>query len=147
MDMHNHNVVLWTAADNHPYVNRSTEQSTPEHMHHIQRLIVVLSTSALFYACSNHTGHLVVVNSAKEPIADVVVLVCRQTIEAHDLQPGRKATGTVRVNCEGDYDVAVLFASGKRLHATTGYVTSGIDFSSEIVVTDVEIKLEATTVR
>jgi hypothetical protein len=45
------------------------------------------------------------------------------------------------VNCEGDYDIRVEFASGKSLHTQTGYITPGVDFQHEIEVTDTAITM------
>jgi hypothetical protein len=96
-------------------------------------------------ACGSRTARVVIVNKAREPIARLLVTVCQQTIEARDVQPGQQASGTFLVNCEGDYNVTVEFASGKQLQTTTGYVTSGLDISHELDVTDVQ--MERSTVR
>jgi hypothetical protein len=84
------------------------------------------------------------VNRASEPVARAVIGVCGQTI-AGPIPPGGNLKGSFKVKCEGEFDVSVEFASGKRLHESVGYITGGFDYmSSEIVVTDTEIKLDPT---
>lgn len=69
--------------------------------------------------------------------------MCRQTIEVTDVEPRGSASGSYRVNCEGDYRIEVNFASGRNLETQTGYITGGVDFQDEIIVTDAEITMKA----
>jgi len=110
-------------------------------------LLLISAAAAFSSACASHNGDVVIVNKAQESISRVDVHVCRQTIEGKSLQPGDKAQGLFHVNCEGDYGVTVEFSSGKRLHATTGYVTSGLDYSTEISVTDTQIVISKAEFR
>jgi hypothetical protein len=114
-------------------------------MQQMRTKALIVAFTVLLYSCGSGTGNVILVNNAREQIAYVVVVVCRQTIEARSVKPGeRKAAGSFKINCEGDFDVNVELASGKRLHANFGYVTSGLDMSSEISITDAEITLGAT---
>jgi len=100
----------------------------------MRHVVLVVAASFALAACAPRKGELVLVNDAPEPIARVVVSVCGQT-------------GTFRVNCEGTYYVTVEFVSGRHVHATTGYVPSGADISSEISIHDTRITLARSTMR
>ena len=113
----------------------------------MRHVVLVVAASFALAACAPRKGELVLVNDAPEPIARVVVSVCGQTIQGEDIKPGRRLTGTFRVNCEGTYYVTVEFVSGRHVHATTGYVPSGADISSEISIHDTRITLARSTMR
>ena len=74
-------------------------------------------------------------------LARASVAICGQTIELRDIQPNTSVAGSYEVKSDSHYTIKVEFQSGKRLQKETGYVTSGMDFQAEIVVTDSDIEI------
>jgi hypothetical protein len=107
------------------------------------RWLFVLFASLAVASCAPAKGSVVLSNATSEPISRAAILVCGQTIERNRLQPHDKMSGSFKVNCEGDYEVSVQFESGRRLRSTVGYVSSGIDIASQIIVQDARIVLDA----
>jgi hypothetical protein len=69
------------------------------------------------------------------------VTVCGETIELKQILPGQGRQGAYRVRGDSHYDVRIEFQSGRALHKEIGYVTNGVDFDDEIVVTDAGIDI------
>jgi hypothetical protein len=109
--------------------------------------MVVISAALPFLvmaSCMSNKGSFLLVNKAKEPIARAVVTVCGQTIEFKAIQPTKSASGSYQIKSDSHYDVRVEFESGRNLHKEIGYVTNGLDFEHEIVVTDTDIDITDT---
>ena len=92
-------------------------------------------------SCTANKGSFLLINKAKEPILRGLVTVCGQTIELKDIQPTKSAPGSYKVKFDSHYDIRIEFQSGKKLRKNIGYVTNGLDFHHEIVVTDMDIVL------
>lgn len=108
--------------------------------------VLVTAISAVFavfamISCVANKGDFLLINKAKEPIARALVTVCGQTIELRDVQPGKSVSGSYEVKSDSHYDVRIEFQSGKRLQKGVGYVTNGLDFHHEIVITDTNIEM------
>lgn len=102
----------------------------------VAALVLVLSFVVAFvldYGAGSQ-GKFTIVNKANEPIVQASVVVCGQTMELRNIQPGDVATGSYKVNCEGHFIILVEFASGKKIESYTGYITPGMDFEDEITV-------------
>lgn len=95
----------------------------------------------LLISCTNHKGRFLLINQAKEPIARALVTVFGQTIELNDVQPGDSASGYYEVKSDSNYRISIAFTSGKILKKELGYVTNGLDFYHEILVTDANIEI------
>ena len=116
---------------------------------HGRRRSVAFVAVALIAAvsCGSNTGTATVINKADEPIARAAVTMSwGETLEVAGLNPGDTATLTYRVR-EGDYRVEVVFRSGKRLESEGMYVTTGVDYEDQIVVTSLEIQVSHLPVR
>lgn len=87
-------------------------------------------------SCGSDRGSLSLTNGASEPIKQASVTVCGQTIEFKDIKPGHSAPACYAVGGDDHFVIDVELASGRRLKKEDGYVTSGMDFHHEIVVTD-----------
>src|SRR5262249_17207950 len=122
-------------------VLQTIKQSASKYMHKIRRRSALAFVSALQIGCGHGNADVTIANNAHEAISGVSVTMCGQRIEAHNLAVGATTKGRMRISCEGDYDVAVTFDSGRQLRATTGYVTSGVDISAEISITDSKVTL------
>ncbi len=110
----------------------------------MKRLMLLLALAAAASAvssCTAHKGDFSLVNNAREPIARASVSVCGQTIELENVQSGGRVEGSYRVTSESHYTVRVEFPSGRSLTRDIGYVTSGLDFRDEIVVSDSDIQI------
>jgi len=92
-------------------------------------------------SCSSNTGTVSLFNKAEEPISRATLKMSwGETLEVTDLDPSEGATINYRVR-EGEYQVEVVFRSGKRLETDGGYVASGVDYEDQITVTSSEIQL------
>jgi hypothetical protein len=99
-------------------------------------LLVVFSTSG----CTNK-GSFTLVNHSKEMIKTAVVIVCGQTVQLSDIDPGNSASSEYKVKADSSYDVTVSFQSGQKIHKAVGYVTNGMDFHHDILVSDNDIEI------
>jgi len=108
----------------------------------------VAATIAVLFliSCTNGKGSFSLVNKTKESIAGASVAICGQTIKLKDIQPNKSAAGFYKVTGDSGYTIEVEFQSGKTLRKETGYVTNGVDFQHEIVVTDSDIEITDTKV-
>jgi hypothetical protein len=109
------------------------------------RVSVIAISAALPFlilvSCMTNKGNFLLVNKAKEPIARALVTVCGQTIEFKAIQPSKSASGSYEVKSDSHYDVRAEFESGRKLQKEIGYVTNGLDFQHEIVITDTDIEI------
>jgi hypothetical protein len=105
----------------------------------VAAVLIVLLVSG---SCSSNTGTVSLLNNAEEPISRVTLTMSwGETLEATDLDPSEVATINYRVR-EGEYQVAVVFRSGKRLKTDGGYyIASGVDYQDQITVTSSEIQV------
>jgi len=92
-------------------------------------------------SCAVNKGSFVLINHAKEPIERAIVVVCGQTVELKDIKPTKSASGSYMVTSDSHYDIRVVFLSGRELEKGIGYVTNGMDFHHEFVVTDTNIEM------
>ena len=106
-------------------------------------LVTAIYAFAVFAmtSCVANKGGFLLINKAKEPITQALVTVCGQTIELRDVQPGKSGAGSYEVKSDSHYDVRIEFQSGKKLQKGVGYVTNGLDFHHEIVITDTNIEM------
>jgi Zn-finger domain-containing protein len=109
-------------------------------MKHAGALVAAL-TALLVVSCKNNKGTVFLENRTDEPIAHATVVICGQTINFNDILAKKSVSGSYSVKSDSDYDVRIEFQSGKQLHKQVGYVTNGIDFQDEIVVTDTDIAI------
>ena len=109
---------------------------------------VVLAALALFVAsCSSNTGEFFLINKAGEPIASASVVICGQLIELKGVERNKTVGGSYKVTADSHYTIQVEFESGRMLKKEAGYVTRGMDFRHEIVVTDSDIEIADTKVK
>ncbi|RFC37231.1 MAG: hypothetical protein DID92_2727743295 [Candidatus Nitrotoga sp. SPKER] len=114
--------------------------------------ILVTTISAAFAvfamtSCVANKGNFLLINKAKEPISQALVTVCGQTIELRDIQPGISEAGSYEVKSDSHYDVRIKFQSGKKLQKGVGYVTNGLDFHHDIVITDTNIEMVSDKIK
>jgi hypothetical protein len=76
-----------------------------------------------------------------------LVTICGQTIELKGLEPGASTTGQYRVTSDSHFSIDIIFKSGKKLHKDDGYVTNGVEYKHQIVVTESGITLTPLTIR
>lgn len=110
-------------------------------MRHSVLGIGVIFVALLVSSCTTGKGNFSLVNKAKEPIARASVVICGQSIELKDIQPGKSASGSYDVKSDSHYAIKVEFQSGKKLQKEAGYVTNGMDFQHEITVSDSDIEI------
>ncbi len=97
--------------------------------------------SLVMASCTPNKGDFLLTNKSNETIARATVSVCNQTIELNGIQPNKSASGFYEVRSDSHYDVTVEFGSGKTLRTQIGYVTHGLDYHDEVVVTDSGIEI------
>lgn len=100
------------------------------------RYCVALAAVFLVVSCASETGTFSISNRAGEPIVRAVVEVCGQAIELDHIPTGSMAAGSYEVRGDSHVVVDVTFRSGRRLRKADGYVTNGMSFHHDIVVTD-----------
>lgn len=104
-------------------------------------------TFLIMAACTHNKGSFLLLNKSKESIARALVTVCGQTIELKSIKPTNSASGSYEVKSDSHYDVRVEFDSGRKLRKEIGYVTNGLDFNHEIVVTDTDIEITDSKIK
>ena len=103
----------------------------------------LLSTLLLLLVeCRNYEGRLEVENVASVAIDRITINVCGQAIRLEGIAPSTSALASYRVSADGHYDVWVEFRGGSTLQGSLGYVTTGMNFSDHLLVSDSEIRLE-----
>ena len=106
------------------------------------RLLNVYLLAGLSAAsCGSTEGRFTVANRATEPIKQIVVTICGQTIALGPIDPQRTAVGAYNVTSDSHFVIDLTFVSGKTLHKEDGYVTNGVAYRHEIVVKNSEITL------
>jgi hypothetical protein len=105
-------------------------------------IAICVAVVFLLSSCLTNKGSFVLINKAKDTISQGFVTVCGQTIELKDIQPNKSMSGTYAVKSDSHYDIKVEFLSGKKISKQLGYVTNGLDFHDEFVVTDTDIDMK-----
>ena len=98
-------------------------------------------------SCGSTVGRFTVSNESSEQLARVSVTVCEQTIDIRDIQPGASVKAQYRVTSDSHFLIVVVFKSGKTLRREDGYVTNGVEYNHDIVVTNSDIKLRVLTIK
>lgn len=106
------------------------------------RVTVAVVALLVSMSCSRNTGSIAVLNNTQERISRVTVTTSwGEKFQVSDIDPSKAATVTYMVQ-EGDYRIEVAFQSGRRLRGSDArYVTSGLDFQDQVIVTSSEIRL------
>jgi hypothetical protein len=102
---------------------------------------LVLWMSLVSAACGSYAGTVTIINSADEPISLITFKMSSgETQTVMNLEPSSRVTITYRVPGDAGYSVEVVFLSGKRLMIDDTYVTRGVDYQDQIIVTASEMK-------
>jgi hypothetical protein len=103
---------------------------------------VALIALLVSVSCSSYTGTVSVLIKAEEPISRATITTSwGETVELTDLDPSEAATLSYRAR-EGEYQVEVVFRSGRRLKTDARYYTaSGVNYEDQITVTSSEIQM------
>lgn len=106
--------------------------------------LIILAAIAVFYLRAPQKASVTVVNKAGKLLKTVTVELCGEsaTIESLAVQTSKKLELKVHSDCH--YQVTAIFESGEKLSNGVGYVTHGMDFDDQIVITDSEIKMGET---
>jgi len=104
--------------------------------------IVVATAASLLSSYTVNTGRFLLVNNAAEPIGHASVSICGQTIQFRDIEPNKSAHGSYRVTSDSHYTIRLKFKSGRTLQKEAGYVTNGMNFNDQIIITDTDIELK-----
>ena len=83
-----------------------------------------------------HHGRVKVVNGSQETIAKGALVICGQRFNFDNLRSNEFRKFSYQIgSCPGqDFRVAVTFESGGTITRRVGYVTSGFDFSHELIL-------------
>lgn len=103
--------------------------------------LIILVAVAVLYFRNPQKASVTVVNQASKALKIVTVELCGEsvTIENLAIQTSKKLELKVHGDCH--YQVDAIFESGEKLSNGVGYVTHGLDFDDQILVTDSEIKM------
>ena|ERR1700704_167862 len=97
----------------------------------------------LVVASTQNAGEVGLESRASEPIDQAIVVVCGQRLDFSDVALGETKSAKFKVRGDSSYEVSIAFHSGRKINATVGYVTNGINYKDKLVVTDNEVVLEA----
>jgi hypothetical protein len=107
----------------------------------VAAVIVVAALFALGPVLFWTKGEVAFVNGAHEAIRDGSFVVCKQRFELGEIEPNQRKRFHYKVNCEGDYDLTVQFASGKKLTRRIGYVNSSFASHDTVSIKDDDVDL------
>jgi hypothetical protein len=111
----------------------------------MKRILGWLGVALAISACTSHDGSFTLLNKGKEPINRASVIVCNQTNEFRDIPSGKSIAGAYRVTSDSHFVIEVEFSSGRKLRKEDGYVTNGMGFRHEIIVTESAIQVTSRT--
>ena len=91
---------------------------------------------ALWGPFRTHHGRVKIVNGSQELIIKGELVICRQRFEFDNLRANESRTFLYQIrSCPGQgFRVEVKLESGSSLARRVGYITSGFDFSDELIV-------------
>jgi hypothetical protein len=98
-------------------------------------------------ACATNTGHFSLINNTTETIVRASVTICGQTVELKDIQPGERVSASYEVRGDSHHVIRVEFQSGMKLEKDGAYVTSGMNFWDDFIVSRSDIVLENREIR
>jgi hypothetical protein len=102
--------------------------------------IVILATIVI-RLMPEYTTKIRIINKSEEVISSGEVSLCDNKIEFQTLAKNDEIERTLEVKGDCHFDVKAIFASGKRLTGSMGYVTSGVSFDDEIWIFNDRIEL------
>lgn len=100
-----------------------------------------------FFILPNHKAMVTLVNRAGKVIKNAKVELCGQTGEANNILSEGSRNLTLKVTRDCAYQVNVTFESGEAIRNQVGYVTNGLDFDDQIIVSESEIKMGESKAR
>ncbi len=103
--------------------------------------IIVTLFVIFFIISSNNKGQFSLKNNASETISFASITICNQTIKLMNIQPGENVSGSYDVKSDSHYTIKIELQSGKSFLKEIGYVTNGMDFQHEILVTNSSIEI------
>ena len=103
---------------------------------------------AIWGPFGTHHGRVTVVNGSRKVIIKGDLVICGQRFTFDNLRSNEFKEFSYRIgSCPGqDYRVAVTFESGGTITRKVGYVTSGFDFSHELIIRQEDVVLGSTLV-
>jgi hypothetical protein len=93
-----------------------------------------------------HHGTVTILNDAGEEVISGSLDICGQSFQLGGLSSGEARKFSYRVKGDDEFRVSVKFRSGRTLTRRLGYVTSGFDFSSRLIVTRDNMLLDSVRV-
>lgn len=80
-------------------------------------------------------------NASSHVITDGKVLICEEKLLFSNLVKGKEVEFNFESTKDCAYNVTITLANGTELKATLGYVTHGMSFNDEIIVSNNKITL------
>jgi len=109
----------------------------------VLRDVLVVTFALLFIiSCETNKGNFLLINNSNDAISTASVKVCGQSIEFSNIPHLKSVVGSYMVKSDSHFDIVVKFNNGKEIHKQIGYVTNGVNFRYEIIVTETDIKLQ-----
>ncbi len=109
----------------------------------VLRDVLVVTFALLFIiSCETNKGNFLLINNSNDAISTASVKVCGQSIEFSNIPHLKSVVGSYMVKSDSHFDIVVKFNNGKEIHKQIGYVTNGVNFRHEIIVTETDIKLQ-----
>ena len=102
-------------------------------------IILVLFLSS----CSNeYKGTFNIYNKSEKNISKISVKIADKSFTYKDIKINGYVNGTYLINSDSSYIIEVQFKSGLTLKKQLGYITNGMNFNHNIVITKKDINLE-----
>lgn len=106
---------------------------------------IILSLSMA--SCAKNKGEFTLTNKANETIVDVLVEICGAEIEFSNIKSGETVIGSYEINSDCHYDIRVKFLSGRIVEKKVGYVTNGLSFRHNILLTNSDVNIMGNNIK
>ena len=103
-------------------------------------LVLAIALVVVLVEVFSVTSEFSVKNGATEPIVRATVNVAGKVFAFENIEPGATVTGTYRPS-DSVFVVRVTMSSGKVFDGSAGYITNGITYRHDVVVSDSGIKV------
>lgn len=108
----------------------------------IKKLFYALLFCTVLVSCNENKGNFILRNNSSESIAEAKVKICGQELRLENVKPKEQKKMDYKVTSDSHFDISITFSSGKKIEKQDGYVTNGMNFKHEILVSDSDVSLK-----
>lgn len=107
----------------------------------ISVISLIVIGAAYVYLRPSHKAVVTILNNSSKVIKIVKIQLCGELGNAKNIRPKDTGQLILKVHRDCGYQVEVEFDSNETLNKQVGYVTNGLDFNDQIIVTDSDINM------